>query len=89
MVKHFKGVKKYKSFQVLHYNCKKHFSIVNYPDKFKKAIKRYKIVGYSMDIMQKSVCLVVNPITTSLIALWDWPGIRLNDDPYLKLPSVG
>ena len=70
-------------------NCKKHFSTVNYPDKFKKAIKRYKIVGYNMDIMRKSVCLVVNPITTSLIALWDWPGIRLNDDPCLKLPSVG
>ena len=32
-------------------------------DRFKKIIKRYKIVGYNMDIMRQSACLVVNPIT--------------------------
>ena len=31
-------------------------------DQFKKIIKRYKI-GYNMDIMRQSACLVVNPIT--------------------------
>ena len=30
---------------------------------FKQIIKRYKRVGYSMDIMRQSACLVVNPIT--------------------------
>ena len=29
----------------------------------KKIIKRYKRVGYNMDIMRQSACLVVNPIT--------------------------
>ena len=32
-------------------------------DKFKKIIKRYKRVGYNMNIMRQSACLVVNPIT--------------------------
>ena len=35
----------------------------NFSDQFKKNIKRYKRVGYNMDIMRQSVCLVVNPIT--------------------------
>ena len=35
----------------------------NFSDQFKKIIKRYKRVAYNMDIMQQSVCLVVNPIT--------------------------
>ena len=29
----------------------------------KKVIQRYKRVGYNIDIMQQSACLVVNPIT--------------------------
>ena len=32
-------------------------------DQFKKIIKRYKRVGYSMEIMQHFACLVVNPFT--------------------------
>ena len=35
----------------------------SFSDKFKKIIKRYKRVGYNMDIMRQSACLVVNPIT--------------------------
>ena len=35
----------------------------NFSDQIKKIIKRYKRVGYNMDIMQQSACLVVNPIT--------------------------
>ena len=35
----------------------------NFSDQFKKIIKRYKRVGYNMDIMRQSACLVVNPIT--------------------------
>ena len=35
----------------------------NFSDQFKKIIKRYKKkVGYNMDIMRQSACLVVNPI---------------------------
>ena len=35
----------------------------NVRDQFKKIIKRYKRVGYNMEIMRQSACLVVNPIT--------------------------
>ena len=35
----------------------------SFSDHFKKIIKRYKRVGYNMDIMQRSAYLVVNPIT--------------------------
>ena len=34
----------------------------SFPDQFKETIKHNKRVVYSMDIMQQSVCLVVNPI---------------------------
>ena len=34
-----------------------------FSDQFKKIIKRYEKVGYNMDIIQLSACLVVKPIT--------------------------
>ena len=36
---------------------------LNFSDQFKKIIKRYKRLGYNMDIMRHSACLVVNLIT--------------------------
>ena len=36
---------------------------MNLKDQFKKFIKRYKRVGYSMDMMRQTACLAVNPIT--------------------------
>ena len=35
----------------------------NFSDQFKRIFKRYKRVGYSMEITRQSACLVVNPIT--------------------------
>ena len=35
----------------------------NFSDQFKKIVKRYIRVGYNLDIMRQSVCLVLNPIT--------------------------
>ena len=37
----------------------------NFSDQFKNIIKRYKRMGYSMDIMRQSACLVVNSITVN------------------------
>ena len=34
----------------------------NFSDQFKKIAKRYIRVGYNLDIMRQSACLVVNPI---------------------------
>ena len=35
----------------------------NLSDQFKKIVKRYIRVGYNLDIMRQSACLVLNPIT--------------------------
>ena len=35
----------------------------NFSDQFKKIIKRYIRVGYNLDIMRQSACLVLNTIT--------------------------
>ena len=35
----------------------------NFKDQLKKITKRYKKVGYNLDIIQQSACLVVSPIT--------------------------
>ena len=35
----------------------------NFSDQFKKIVKRYIRVGYNLDIMRQSACLVFNPIT--------------------------
>ena len=33
-----------------------------FSEQFRKLINRYKIIGYSLDIMRQTACLVVNPI---------------------------
>ena len=35
----------------------------NFSEQFRKLINHYKIIGYTLDIMRQTVCLVVNPIT--------------------------
>ena len=35
----------------------------NFSDQFKKIVKPYIRVGYNLEIMRQSACLVVNPIT--------------------------
>ena len=39
-----------------------HFNWLNFSDQFKKIIKRYIKVGYNLDVMRQSACLVLNPI---------------------------
>ena len=36
-----------------------------FSDQFKKIVKRYIRVGYNLDIMRQSACLVLNPITVN------------------------
>ena len=37
----------------------------NFSDQFKKIVKRYIRVGYNLDVMRQSACLVLNPITVN------------------------
>ena len=45
--------------------CKLKRNVVkpNFSDQFKKMVKRYIRVGYNLDILRQSACLVFNPIT--------------------------
>ena len=45
------------------YKFKRMVGKANFSDQFKKIVKRYIRVGYNLDIMQQSACLVLNPIT--------------------------
>ena len=45
------------------YKFKRNFGKPNFSDQFKKIIKRYIKVGYNLDVMRQSACLVLNPIT--------------------------
>ena len=45
------------------YKFKRIVGISNFSDQFKKIVKRYIRVGYNLDIMRQSACLVLNPIT--------------------------
>ena len=38
-------------------------------DQFKKIIMQFKCIGYTVDVMRQSACLVVNPITVNNFAV--------------------
>ena len=35
----------------------------DFSDQFRKIIPRYKHIGYNLNVMRQSACLVINPIT--------------------------
>ena len=46
----------------LEYRFRKIAGKSNFSEQFRKLINRYKRIGYSLDIMRQTACLVVNPI---------------------------
>ena len=43
-----------------------------FSDQFRKIIMRYKRIGYNLNVMRQSACLVINPITVDgLTALFN------------------
>ena len=50
------------------YKFKKIVGRVDFFDQFRKIIVRYKRIGYNMNIMRQSACLVFNPITVNNFA---------------------
>ena len=46
----------------LMYRFRKKVGKSNFSEQFGKLINRYKRIGYSLDIMRQTACLVVNPI---------------------------
>ena len=55
-------------FSDLVYKFKKIVGRVDFSDQFRKIIVRYKLIGYSINIMRQSACLVFNPITVNNFA---------------------
>ena len=45
------------------YKLKKNRGMTDFSDQFRKIIMRYKRIGYDLNVMQQSACLVINPIT--------------------------
>ena len=45
------------------YKFKKIRGITDFSDQFSKIIMRYKRIGYNLNVMRQSACLVINPIT--------------------------
>ena len=37
--------------------------MTDFSDQFRKFIMRYKRIGYNLNVMRQSACLVINPIT--------------------------
>ena len=53
----------------------------SFSEQFRKLINQYKRIGYNLDIMQQTACLVVNPVT---VDSYDFPfnctaAVRLSD----------
>ena len=45
------------------YKFKKIRGMNYFSDQYRKLIMRYKRIGYNLNVMQQSACLVINPIT--------------------------
>ena len=71
------------------YKFKKIRGMTDFSDQFRKIIMRYKRIGYNLNVMQQSACLVINPITVddyaTLFNCTPVSGVRLHDGPDLKL----
>ena len=52
----------------LSYKFKKIVGRTDFSDQFRKIIVRYKRIGYNINVMQQSACLVFNPITVNNFA---------------------
>ena len=49
-------------------NSEKTIGKYGFPYHFKKIIIRYKKIGYNIDVLRQTACLVVNPIKVNYIA---------------------
>ena len=62
------GLSEPKFYGDLVYKLKKNVGRADFSDQFRKIIVRYKRIGYNINIMRQSACLVFNPITVNNFA---------------------
>ena len=53
------------------YRFRKSVDKCNFSEQFRILIRRYKRIGYSLDIMRQTACLVVNPIILDYASLFN------------------
>ena len=55
---------------------KQNLDRADFPDQFRKIIVRYKRIGYNINIMRQSACLVFNPVTVyNFASLFNCPPV--------------
>ena len=63
------------------YKFRKIICINDFPYHFKKLIVRYKKIGYNIDVLRQTACLVVNPIKVNMIdCLFNCPTVGRASD---------
>ena len=68
------------------YKFKKIVGRADFSDQFRKIIVRYKRIGYNINIMRQSACLVFNPITVNNFAsLFNWTPVGRASDSMMAL----
>ena len=64
----FQGISEPEFYGDLVYKFKKIRGMTDFSDQFRKIIMRYKRIGYNLNVMRQSACLVINPITVDCYA---------------------
>ena len=55
--------------------------MTDFSDQFRKFIMRYKRIGYNLNVMRQSACLVINPIKVDdYAALCNWTPVDRASD---------
>ena len=63
-----KGLSEPEFYDDLVYKFKKIMGRTDFSDKFRQIIIRHKRIGYDLNVMRQSACLVINPITVDNFA---------------------
>ena len=71
------------------YKFKKIRGKTDFSDQFRKIIMRYKRIGYNLNVMRQSACLVINPITVDGYAtLFNCTPVDRASDSMMALPKA-
>ena len=62
------GLSKPEFYGDLVYKLRKSVSWADLSDQFREVIMRYKRIGYNINVMRQSACLVISPITVDTFA---------------------
>ena len=83
------GLSEPKFYGDLVYKFKKIRGMTDFSDQFRKIIMRYKRIGYNLNVIRQSACLVINPITVdSYAALFNCTQVDQASDSMMARPKA-